>query len=659
MSKGFASSYRIVLLATALFLCFAGVGVRLVWLHVVDRDSLIKTIEKARQTTIREVARRGDIVDENGSLLATSSSRRVLGVDPASLRPQDQHLWPQLAEKIDMPEAELRRIFLTRFREPAPAKTATPAAPAPKSVPPLLQLKLVAETPVTSAAFADEDDTDVDPTPDDKGRRAIRWARLREDVPEKLYEEIMKIGIKGVYGLHEYRRVYPNKQLAAHIIGYANRQQEAVVGMEAYADFFLRGQEGWRVGERDGRNRELPQFLMRRVPPSDGYSVKLSINTIVQDIVEQELTYIATTYEPLKASIIVSDPRTGFILAMANYPTFDPNEYNKVPKDEQRRMRNVAVADVYEPGSVFKIVAVAAAIEEGLASRRSMFDCSLNTFAHRGRVLSMPGEDHHFKVPTAVSLAEVVSHSSNRGAAQLGMALGEERFYRYTRAFGFGGTLGFPVGAEDAGLLRPLAKWDPIDITRVPIGHSISATVLQMHQAMSVIANDGVLLRPQIIKEVRDAAGDVVFQYGRTEIRRVVSAETARNVAQLLTGVASPDGTAVGAAIEGYDVAGKTGTTIKLMEEIQADGTVKRVYNRSHHIASFVGFFPAGRPRVAISVVVDDADHKAERGIAYGGKVAAPSFKRIGERLIPILKIESHRAPAHASLIAANQGVRP
>ena len=649
MSKGFASTYRIVLLATGLFVCFGGVAARLVWLHVVDRDSLLKTITRTRQQFTPEIARRGDILDARGGLLATSSTQRVLGVDPLSLRPQDEKNWSELAALIGLPERELRRIFTTRYREaPAPAPTAGA----------LIDLRPLGLAATPAAAENSDDDTEEDAAPDATGRRPIRWVKLRDDVPEKLYEEVMKLGIKGVYGLHVARRAYPNQHLAAHVLGYVNKQQEAAAGMEANMDFFLRGQNGWRVGERDGRNRELPQFLDRRVPPSDGYSVQLSIDTIVQDIVEQELTYLATTYEPKKASIIVSDPRDGFILAMGNYPNYDPNEYNKLRPDEQHRMRNVAVADVYEPGSVFKIVAVAAALEERIASTRSMFDTAADKIMHRGRVIPMPAEDHRFPNPQAVTLAEAVSYSSNRAAAQLGVALGEEQFYRYVRAFGFGRPLGFPVGGEVAGLLRPVKDWDPIDVTRIPIGHSISATVLQMHQAMTVIANDGVLLRPQVIRQVRDAAGEIVYRYDRAEIGRVVSPDTARTVARLLMGVASNEGTAAEAAIEGYDVAGKTGTTIKLMDEVQPDGSTKLVYNRKHHIASFVGFFPAGRPQVAISVIVDDADHKAPRGIAYGGRVAAPSFKRIGERLIAIRNIQAHAQPSPDALVAANQGGR-
>jgi cell division protein FtsI/penicillin-binding protein 2 len=650
MSKGFGSSYRIVLLATGLLVCFGGLAVRLVWLHVIDRDALLKTITKVRYQVIPEMARRGDILDARGSLLATSRSGRVLGVDPMSLRPQDEKHWPELAALIGMPEAELRRIFLTKYREPAPPTPASAASATAKPADLVFNLGASAPTAgagASTAASADEDeDTDVDATPDEKGRRAIRWVKLRDDVPEDLYEKIVKLGIKGVYDNRIYRRAYPNKQLAAHVIGYVNRQQDAVAGIEAYADFYLRGQNGWRVGERDGRNRELPQFLDRRVPPSDGYRVMLSIDTIVQDIVEQELTYIATTFEPLKASIIVSDPRTGFILAMANYPTFDPNEYNKVPREEHVRMKNVAVADIYDPGSVFKIVPAAAALEERLVAPQTVVDCTIERVLHRGRVLSLPGEDHAMG---ELTVSEIISRSSNRGAAQLGLALGEERLYRYARAFGFGAKLGFPVGGEVSGILNPYKDWYPIDITRIPMGHSISSTVLQMHQAMTVIAAGGVLLRPQVISQIRDASNEIVYRFDRVEIGRAVSARTASQVAAMLLGVTQRGGTAVEAAIDGYDVAGKTGTSQKF---------INGEWSRKHHVASFVGFFPAGKPQIAISVIVDDADHRAPGGVAYGRTVAAPSFKRIGERLIPIRNIQSHTQPAHPSLIADHQGGR-
>ncbi|MBI5688505.1 MAG: penicillin-binding protein 2 [Verrucomicrobia bacterium] len=643
MSRGFASSYRILLLGGGFLACFGALGARLVWLHVVDREERIKSVAKVRPMMVAEAARRGDILDARGARLATSRSEVVVGVDPHALLRRDEKKWPELAALLDMPEAELRERFTPRWREPAAPAAPVVAAPVmtPAGTEGGFQFNLTPAAPVS----ADRDEDDTDPEPAAPGPRPIRWVKLKEDVPESLHERIRKLNIQGVYGVREYRRVYPSNQLAAHLIGYVNREQKAVAGMEAYADFYLRGQRGWRLVERDGRNRELPQFGSREVPRVDGFSVTLSIDSTVQDIVEQELAYLAEKFEPLKASIVVSDP-DGFILAMANYPTFNPNEFNKVPKAEEARMKNAAVADIYDPGSVFKIVPAAAALEERLVTPHTVIDCSLEKKLHNGRMLSLPGEDHRMG---QLTVSEVISHSSNRGAAQLGMMLGEERLHRYARAFGFGSRLGFPVGGEVAGILHPWQKWYPIDITRIPMGHSVSATVLQMHQAMSVIATGGVLLRPQIIRQIRDAGNETVYAYQRAEIGRVISPETAARMAGMLVGVTRKGGTALEAAIEGFDVAGKTGTSQKF---------INGEWSRKHHIASFVGFFPAARPKVIISVIVDDADHRAPNGVAYGRTVAAPSFRRIGEQLIPILNIRSGGGSDRAGTIALSEGGR-
>lgn len=646
MSRGFASQ-RVAFLGAALFACFTGLGVRLVWLHVVDRDAILRPVVRARPMLIPETARRGDILDARGARLATSRSEIVLGVDPHSLIPKDRRKWPELAALIGMSEEELREKFTPRYAPPAgeapvPRPAVKPAADDEGDGAPALTFDLSPRA--LPAADAVGHDEETDPSADPREPRPILWVKLRDDVPESLHETIRRLNIQGVYGRRVYRRVYPSNQLGSHVIGFVNREQQAAAGLESYADFYLRGQQGWRLGERDGRNRELPQFAVREVPRFDGYNVRLSIDSTVQDIVEQELAALAAKFRPAKASIIVSDT-DGFILAMANHPTFNPNEYNKVPKDEEARMKNIAVTDVYEPGSVFKIVPAAAALEERLVSARTVIDCGVDRATYNGRVLKLPAEDHAMG---RLSVAEVISHSSNRGAAQLGMLLGEERLHRYASAFGFGTRLGFPTG-EVRGTLHPFRKWYPIDITRIPMGHTVSSTVLQMHQAMSVIASGGVLLRPQIIRQITSATGDVVYAYDRAEIGRAVSPETAAEVARMLIGVTRQGGTAPNAAIEGFDVAGKTGTSQKII-----DGR----YSNRHHVGSFVGFFPAQRPRVVISVVVDDADRTAAGGNGYGRVVAAPSFKRIGERLIPILGVRPGGEPAVPRLLARNDGGR-
>jgi cell division protein FtsI (penicillin-binding protein 3) len=647
MSKGFASTYRTGLLAGALAVSFIGIGVRLVWLHVVDRESGLRTIAKTRYQLIPEVARRGDILDAKGKFLATSRSSIELGVDPSALveTEKEKQKWPQLAALLGMPESELRRIFLTKFRSASPTTPASAASPATGSANLVFDFGRPAGA-AAEPARAGADDSEVDGDDDGSGRRPIKYVKLADDLSQSTYDAIKKLNIHGVYpASNSYRRVYPNGQLAAHIVGFVDHQQHPLSGMEFYTDFYLRGQNGWRVGERDGQRRELPQFETRNVPRADGYSVSLSIDAMVQDVIEQELELIAKKFQPEKASIIVSDPQTGFILGMANYPTYNPNEYYKVKPEEQARLKNVAVTDIYDPGSVFKIVAASAALEEGMVTPDTVFDVSHDRVTYRGQDVKLPADDHPFENPRSVPLTRVISFSSNRGAAALGMMLGDERLDRYARAFGFGRLLGFPVGGEVRGILHPYSKWKPIDTTRIAMGQSVAVTVLQMHQAMSVIANGGVLLRPQIIQEIRDASGERVFKYGRVELNRVVSAETARKMAVMLMGVATKNGTAPGAAIAGFDVAGKTGTTQKYMPEVMPNGSTMLLPSKTHHVASFVGFFPAnprpGDRQVAISVIVDDADAHAPGGVAYGSAVAAPSFKAIGEKLIPILDIKS------------------
>jgi cell division protein FtsI (penicillin-binding protein 3) len=646
MSKGFASSYRIVLLAVGVVGCFCGLGVRLVFLHVIDREDYVRGIDKARRQIIVENARRGDIVDTHGHILATSRSLIVLGVDPQALRKEDEKKWPELATLLGLPLATVENTFNAKTR-PAVTRAAVALPHSEPTEPATISLfKSEADAPAAGEkVVTDEDDTEVDEHLEANGEHLIRWAKLSEAVAESTYQKIQALDIKGVYGSRVYRRAYPHNSLAAHIVGYVNKAGEPAAGIERYADFYLHGRDGWREGERDGKGREVAQFRTREVAASDGYSVMLSLDTTVQHIVEEELDYIAKKYEPLKATIIVTDPRTGFILGLANYPSFNLNDYNKVSKENQSVMKNVAVTDMYEPGSCFKIVAASGALEANLVTPATRFDCSLESIEYKGKVRGLPREDHHFGL---LSVSEIISHSSNRGAAQMGMLLGDDRFYGCARSFGFGQLTGFPIGGEVSGMMAAPDKWDGLTITRMPMGQSIAATPLQMHMAMGVIASGGNLLRPQIIKQIRDASGEVVYRYNTILKHRAISEATATTMAHLLMGVVSSEGTAPEAAIPNYEVAGKTGTTQKL---------VNGRYSERHHVASFVGFFPATRPQVAISVIVDDADAHAPGGVAYGKGVAAPSFKRIGEQLIQYLDIKPVYTPAGGNLVMG--GGRP
>jgi cell division protein FtsI/penicillin-binding protein 2 len=639
MSKGFTSSYRIALLASLVVAMFAGIETRLVWLHVIDRDELLRSVDEARRQLIADYGRRGDIVDDHGALLATSRSVVVLGVDPQFIRVEDRSKWPQLASLIGIPLSDLERICTTKVRSPAAADQARASARSDGMVITLNpQAALSTSAAVTTAQTdaATKDETELD-EPDSENNRPIRWAKLSDQVPESVYAQITKLGVKGVYGRRVYRRDYPHNEMAAHIVGYVDSQEHPVAGMEHYADFYLRGENGWLESERDGKSHELAQFRTRDVPAVDGFNVSLSIDATVQSIVEDELAKIARQYDPEKATIIVSDPRTGFILALANYPSFDLNTFNKLARTDQRRMRNVAVADEYEPGSVFKIVAVAGALNEGLVTTQTEFDCTLEKIDYNGITRGLPRDDDHYDHP--LSVAEIIAHSSNKGAAQLAMRLGDRRFYAYARAFGFGQYTGFPVGGESTGNLKAPEKWDSMTITRMPMGQSVTATALQMQQAMGVIASGGVLLKPQIIREIYDAHGELVYKFGRVEVRRVISEQTAHTMARLLMAVATAEGTAPEAAIDGFECAGKTGTAQKLEPVTLASGATVLRYSDRHDVVSFVGFFPATHPQVSIAVIIDDADARCPGGKAWGAKVAAPVFKRLGERLIPYLDI--------------------
>ncbi|ATC64687.1 peptidoglycan glycosyltransferase [Nibricoccus aquaticus] len=596
MSKGFASNYRIVLLATCVLLMFGGVATRLVCLHVIDRDKLVRHIEQARRQIQVENAVRGDIIDRRGNPLAISRTMIELAVDPQVLRAQDEAKWPELARLIGMPLNQLKDIFNTK---------------------------------VSVADPADPESRD----------RVIQWAKLRDEIPESLYDQINALGIKGVYGTRGYSRTYPQNRLAAHIVGYVNKENIPATGIERYADFYLQGQNGWRESEKDGRQREMAQFRSRDVPATNGYSVMLSIDSAVQSWVEEELDTIVRDFNPDNAVIIVSDATTGSLLAMGNYPTFNLNEYNKAPMEAQK---NFAISSQIDPGSTFKIVAASGALNEGLVTPGTRFDCSQAVVEYMGKPRRLIDDDHPSSHPMAVS--EIISQSSNRGAALLAMRLGDRKFYDYARAFGFGEKTGFPLVGEISGVLHDPKKWSGSDITRIPAGYSISATPLQIHYGMGVIASGGLLFRPQLISEVRAPSGETIHRFGSKVERRVISEKTAQEVALMLRGVLT-EGTGKGAEIPGYQIAGKTGTARKLI-----DGR----YSDNNHVGSFTGFFPASAPRVVITVIVDNG--RPKKGDAYGSVVAVPSFKRLAGKLIPYLDIKPVEPIADRALVATKGG---
>ncbi|MDP4610755.1 MAG: penicillin-binding protein 2 [Opitutales bacterium] len=586
MSKAFVSSYRASLVSCAVAFAFCVLLGRLFYLHVWEQEALMEHVMTNRKMVNVVEARRGSIVDSRGNLLATTRTAYDIGVDPQSFREEDRVKLDDLAKLLGQPLADIETAIDTKTGK------------------------------------GGEHSKEV---------RLIRWTALAKGVDEATHDAVKGLGIKGVYGNSNFTRAYPSGQLAAHVLGYVNKEETPVTGIERFFDYYLRGQDGWRETERDGKRRELAEFREREVDPTDGLSVQLSIDQMVQHIVEAEIRKVAEQYNPNGISIIVSEPSTGAVLAMANYPTYDPNEFYNTEKYPIKWQRNRALTDVFEPGSTFKIVSAAGALNEGIVRPEDMFQTGVSKVSYKGRTLKLPG-DHH--VYDTLSMHDIVVKSSNRGAAHLGMMLGENRLYNYAAAFGFGETTGCDLGGEVSGTLHEVKNWDGLTITRLPMGHAVSATPMQVHSAMSVIANKGVLMEPLLTKRVFDAYGNDVIRFSPKAKRRVISTEVAETMCQMLADVVGTEGTARKAAIENYMVAGKTGTTQKI---------VNGEYSSQHHVASFSGFFPADNPALVITVVVDEPKFN---GIGYGGSVSAPAFRNIAEACIAYLGIRSSKRDA-------------
>ena len=572
MKSIFVPSFRYYLVFFGVTFAFCSVGGRLVWLQVWNAEKFSSIASDARKQFSTIQARRGDIVDTKGNLLATTRSVVDIGIDPHVVNEEDQIKWGELANYLGITEVDI-------------------------------------ETACNKKRTIDEGGNPL---------RDIRWVKLKEEVDEGTYRKIKELRIKGVYGNFKHSRLYPNKNLASHILGFVNKEGTAAMGAERFADYYLKGQDGWRESEKDGRRKEMPQHRSLEVDSRDGLNVELTLDRRIQDIVESEIKKLVEEFDPMSVSVIVSDPKSGYILALANAPDFDPNQFNSTDLANQR---NRALSDVYEPGSTFKIVAVSGAMNEGLVQADDIVDCAKGSFMSGSRTLRLPS-DHN---PLGkISVSKVVQKSSNRGAARLGILLGRKRLYDYCRSFGFGQKTGFGIGGERVGTLPSPSRWDGLTIATLPIGHAVSATPMQVHSAMSSVANDGILMKPLFISRIFDSSGKTVVPFDPKPVRKVISTRVATQLNKMLVSVVSAQGTARRAEIKGFYVAGKTGTTQKII-----DGK----YSNRHHVASFSGYFPADNPKVAITVVVDEPKMDMGR-LGYGGIVAAPSFRRIGESII-------------------------
>ena len=467
---------------------------------------------------------------------------------------------------------------------------------------------------------------------------------LAKNVPEEtaaeLERQLVAAKIKGVSFEQKCKRIYPARQMLSHVVGFFGYEEPAagekqgrfrgVEGIERSMDNWLTGKDGWRTFEKDGQGRELNNFAGEECASRNGANVRLTVNLNLQQIVESELDAACARLRPAKATVIMMKPDTGEILALANRPTYDPNEAAKA-KPEARF--NNAIAGTVEPGSTFKAVTCAGALHYRLVTPRTEVFCENGKWSYGGLAL----HDHH--PYGSLTVSQIIEKSSNIGAAKLALQIGQERFYNWVRNFGFGQPTSIALPGEVRGILRPRDQWQPVSITRVAMGHEVAATPIQIITATCAIANGGKLMMPQLIREIRSDSGEVLAKYEPQVVRNVITDDTAGKVRDALVKVTGKQGTAKLAHIPGYDIAGKTGTAQKLVTDPK---TGKQVYSHEKHVTSFVGFVPAEKPAFCLLIIIDEAKVSGHEDV--GGLVAAPVFRAIAERSLAYLGVAPNPA---------------
>jgi cell division protein FtsI/penicillin-binding protein 2 len=603
---------RLLALGMLLVLVFAGLGYRLVDLQVLQHTELQAKAENLTKHIDRLEPRRGNILDIKGNLLATSVFVKTICANPSLIGNRYEDVAHILAPLLQTNETELAQRLFPRTRLDKGRAVPIQYVMLKQKVPAEVWEKIQAAMLTLSAG------------PDDKKLSSAERTFIENLRKSAVYTEPQD----------DQLRTYPNQRLAAHVLGYLGSVErtndgvrsvevEGVAGIESELNDKLTGVGGFRVTERNGRQQELVALREEDVEPRDGLNVVLTIDSVIQHIVESALAEGLAKHSPESISAMVIRPRTGEILAMATLPDFDPNAPGSTGGSPDAWC-NRLISNPAEPGSTFKIVVVSGGLNEGVVTLDQQFDCENGDFLFAGRHL------HDHERYGILSVKSIITKSSNIGAAKIGIAMGEDRLYDYIRAFGFGDRTGIPLPGESRGIVHPVNKWTKVSIAQLPMGQCIAVTPLQMVMAMSAVANDGVLMRPMLVDRLQDEDGNTVVKYQPQQVRRVITEETVRKMVEALKTVVTPDGTAANAALEHYTVAGKTGTAQK------TDG--KQYLDKFY--SSFTGFFPADNPEICIYVALDDP-----KGVHYGGQVAAPIFKEIAEKAATYLNIRPDRDP--------------
>ncbi|MFQ5588535.1 MAG: peptidoglycan D,D-transpeptidase FtsI family protein [Nitrospiria bacterium] len=536
---------------------FALILIRLVFIQGIEHDRWVKRANQAQEKNVRIEAERGAIYDRNGKALAMNLDRPSLYAIPPEIK-DPVSVSKQLAAILNLPQ----KIILKRLRK--------------------------------KSDFA--------------------WIQ-RKITPEKM-AKIDAAKIKGIRFIMESKRVYPRGPLMGQLIGFAGLDNQGLEGIEQRHDATLRGTEGAIILERDAYGKSVFPKDLQYIKPTPGKDLHLTLDERIQFISERELEHMLEKTGAKGGTAIVMDPWTGEILAMAIRPAFDPNT---VRTSSPTQWRNRAIADFYEPGSTFKIVTAAAAIEERLITTDALIDCEDGAYRVKG------GAIHDHDPFGVISFRQVIAHSSNIGTIKVAEILGEKRLSSYIQNFGFGTRLGIDLSGESPGLVRKTRQWSGRSLASISIGQEVGVTPLQMITATSALANGGYIMTPRIVKKIQGNNGET-----HTEPyiqRRVLTEKTTRTMTNILKTVVSNDGTARRAGVPGYTVAGKTGTAQKFDPETGR-------YSRDKYVSSFVGFAPADNPVVTILVMIDEP-----QGMAWGGEIAAPVFSNIANDVLYYLKV--------------------
>src|SRR3954469_1072092 len=541
---------------TALFSLFS---FRLVYLQMIKHDEYAGLAAEKHVYKQPIFAERGTILDANNEVLAHNTPVETVVADATHLNNRDA-LIPILRDALELPADELAEKLEGERR----------------------YIVLKREVPIATATA--------------------------------LKEKLRVQNLRGIYFEHDTTRIYPNGSMLCHVIGFTDFEHHGIQGVEASMEEYLGGQNGYRFIEHTPDGKEMVLYRGQEREPRNGYKVRVTVDLNLQNIVENEIDAAVREYHPQKATIILMRPDTGEILAMANRPNYDLNLRSEAKPEE---MKNRAIIDMMEPGSTFKIVTAAAALNEHKVRPDTTIFCENGVFNYGGRAL------HDHKAYGELSVNDILVKSSNIGAAKLAISLGEQKFYEYIRRFGFGERSGVELPGEINGVIRPPQNWSKISITRIPMGHEVAVTPLQMTVAMATIANGGKLITPRIVKSITSADGQTVSDFSPSIVRQVVSPETSRQISSALRGVVSDRGTAAAASVPGFIIAGKTGTA----EKVDPHGG----YEKGKYIVSFIGFLPADHPEFVGLVVLDDAK-TSKPELNYGGLVAGPIFSRVAEK---------------------------